>query len=222
MRRWNYREALGMDVVWPAPMLGSEAQSNLAHSLLFALPGTPVLRCGDEIGMGNDYFIRERDAVRTPMHWPHERQAGFPLNAKTALPVISKGPFACDEVSVAAQRRDPNSLFDWTARMIRLRKECPEIGWGTWTVLKAGSPCVLAHRYDWRVSSLIALHNFSDKRQEVRIRPGVEGGELLVNLIHDDERCARGNGTHRLSIEAHGYRWYGVAGQDALFRQGKA
>jgi maltose alpha-D-glucosyltransferase / alpha-amylase len=204
-----------------APMLGTKSLIELAYSLLFSLPGTPVLRYGDEIGMGDDLSLNEREAVRTPMHWSADHQAGFSLHETTVHPVITKGPFSCDQVNVTAQRRDENSLFNWTARMIRLRKECPEIGWGDWKILKAGSPCVLAMRYDWRGSSLVIVHNFSDKPQEVRIKPGVEGGERLVNLLASDESHAKGNGFHRLSLEAHGYRWYRAGELNHVLRHRK-
>jgi maltose alpha-D-glucosyltransferase/alpha-amylase len=204
-----------------APMLGSKARIELAYSMLFALPGTPVLRYGDEIGMGDDLSLTERDSVRTPMHWSEDENAGFSLNQKTVHPVISKGPFACDQVNVAMQRRDPNSLFNWTAQMIRLRKECPEIGWGDWKILKTGSPSVLAIRYDWRGSSLLIVHNFSDKPQEIRVKPGVEGGEKLVNLLASHDSQAQGNGFHRISLEAYGYRWYRVGALNFMLHHRK-
>ena len=204
-----------------APMLGSQPLIELAYSLLFALPGTPVLRYGDEIGMGDDLDLPEREAVRTPMHWSEDEQAGFSLHAKTVNPVISKGPYSCTEVNVAAQQRDPNSLFNWTARMIRLRKECPEIGWGEWTILKTGSPSVLAMRYDWLGSSLVLLHNLSDQPQEVRIHPGVEDSEVLVNLIHNDESRASGNGIHRLALESYGYRWFRAGSLNYVLKRRK-
>ena len=135
--------------------------------------------------------------------------------------MISKGPFACDQVNVATQRRDPNSLFNWTAQMIRLRKECPEIGWGDWKILKTGCPSVLAIRYDWRGSSLLVVHNFSDKPQEIRVKPGVEGGETLVNLLASHDSHAQGNGFHRLSLEAYGYRWYRVGALNFMLHHRK-
>ncbi len=204
-----------------APMLGSKARIELAYSMLFALPGTPVLRYGDEIGMGDDLSLPERESVRTPMHWSEDKNAGFSLHEKTVNPVISKGPFSCDEVNVAMQRRDENSLFNWTARMIRLRKECPEIGWGDWKILKTGSPSVLAIRYDWRDSSLLLIHNFSDKPQEIRVKPGVDGSETLVNLLASTDSHAKGNGFHRLSLEAYGYRWYRVGSLNFMLHSRK-
>ena len=115
-------------------------------------------------------------------------------------------------VNVAAQQRDPTSLFNWTARLIRLRKECPEIGWGTWTLLATGSPHVLALRHDWRGSSVLTLHNLSDQPQAVRVRPGVDGGDRLLDLLAEDESRARASGAHHLALPAFGYRWFRVGG----------
>ena len=120
------------------------------------------------------------------------------------------------------QRRDPESLFNWTAKMIRLRKECPEIGWGEWKILKSGSPCVLAMQYEWRSSSLVILHNFSDKPQEVKIRPKGDGADRLVNLLVNDESHSNEKGTHRIALEAHGYRWYRMGALNYTLKQSKA
>src|SRR5205823_2938193 len=117
-----------------APMLGNRAQFELAYSLMFSLPGTPVLRYGDEIGMGDNLSLPERNSVRTPMQWSDDAQGGFSVATKTILPVISKGPWNYERVNVEAQRRDLNSLLNWTERMVRLRKECPEFGWGDYRI----------------------------------------------------------------------------------------
>jgi maltose alpha-D-glucosyltransferase/alpha-amylase len=137
----------------------------LAYSLVFALPGSPVLRYGDEIGMGDDLSLKEREAVRTPMRWSDEPQAGFSLADKTVHPdpVVSEGIYNHTEVNVEAQRRDPNSLLNWTAHMIRLRKECPEVGWGEVTVSETGSDEVLAMCHEWRGNALVTVHNLGDK-----------------------------------------------------------
>src|SRR5688500_1876424 len=122
-----------------APMLGDRRHLELAYSVMFSLPGTPVIRYGDEIGMGDDQTLPERDAVRTPMQWSDEPQAGFSTASKIVHPVIADGVWDRRRVNVEEQPRDPKSLFTGTARMSRLRKECPEIGWGTWKLL-ATSP----------------------------------------------------------------------------------
>ena len=96
--------------------------------------------------------------------------------------------------------------------MIRVRKECPEIGWGQWTLLGTGSPHVLAIRYDWRGNSLIVVHNFTSRPQAIRLRPGVERGERIVDLLEESSSRARASGVHHLTLDAYGYRWFRVGG----------
>jgi maltose alpha-D-glucosyltransferase/alpha-amylase len=194
----------------PASMLGDPRLLRLAHSMMFSLPGTPVLRYGDEIGMGDDLSLKERDAVRTPMQWSSSPQAGFSTCDETIRPVISEGPFAHTRVNVESQRRDPDSLLNWTAGMIRLRKECPEIGWGAYTVLETKSPHVLGLRFDWRGNSLVTLHNFAGEPQRVQVDPAVEGGERLVNLLVEGRSNAASDGVHHLELAPYAYHWYRV------------
>lgn len=134
---------------------------------------------------------------------------------------VAKGPYRYDQLNVEKQRRDSGSLLSWTTRMIRLRNECPEIGWGDWKILPTGAPSVLALRYDWRGNSLVVVHNFDEKSQEVRIKPEVEGGQKLVSLLAQDASEADQNGIHRIALEAYGYRWYRVGDLNHILRRGK-
>ena len=109
---------------------GDRRRMELAYSLLFTLPGTPVIRYGDEIGMGDDLSLPERNCARTPMQWSNEPRGGFTKSDRPFLPVISGGPYGFEHVNAATQRRHPESLLNWTERIIRMRKEVPEIGWG--------------------------------------------------------------------------------------------
>jgi maltose alpha-D-glucosyltransferase/alpha-amylase len=199
-----------------APMLGERAQIELAYSLLFSLPGTPVLRYGDEIGMGDDLALKERNAVRTPMPWSNGPQAGFSTCARTIRPVLSRGPFGYKTVNVEAQRREDESLLNWMAAMIRLRKECPEIGWGEWSLVETHAPGVLGLHYSWKGNALVILHNFSSKPREVRLRLKDDRAAILTNLRHNDESRADDNRQHRIAVEAYGYRWYRVGRLDHL------
>ncbi len=201
------------------PMLGNRQQEEMANSLLFSLPGTPVLRYGDEIGMGDNLDLKERAAVRTPMQWSSSKHGGFSEAGQTVHPPIEDQEYGYQKVNVAAQRRDPNSLLNWTARMIRLRKECPEIGYGEWMILPADSPNVLALRYDWRGNSLITIHNFSAEAQSIRIKPGVAGSHTLCNLLVDDESKQDSKGVHKIDLEGYGYRWYRVGGMTHLLHR---
>src|SRR5690606_38918952 len=135
-------------------------------------------------------------------------------------PLIDEGPYSYQRVHVEDQRRDPDSLLNWMVHMIRVRKECPEIGWGDWEPLQTGNAAVLSKRYDWPGNSLVVLHNFSDQPQTVEIEPDVPGGELLVNLQAGERSRADEPGRHRLALDPYGYRWYRVGGlQHILVRQ---
>jgi maltose alpha-D-glucosyltransferase/alpha-amylase len=187
----------------PAPMLGDPRRLRLAYSLVLSLPGTPVLRYGDEIGMGDDLRLRERAAIRTPMQWSAERNAGFSVADSLVRPVIARGVYGYDVVNVEQQRRDPDSLLQWLARMIRLRKQCPEIGWGDSRVVPTGSSAVLALAFGWRGNTIVCVHNLEDSAREVKLRVG----GTLTNLIDVEELQSGRDGIHRFALEPYGYRW---------------
>jgi maltose alpha-D-glucosyltransferase / alpha-amylase len=205
-----------------APMLGGDQRRlELAYSLMFTLPGTPVIRYGDELGMGDDLRLKERACARTAMQWSDEPHAGFTKSEKPHTPVIDEGPYAYQHINAAIQRRDPESLLNWTERIIRMRKEVPEIGWGDFTVLKVRDPAVLALRYDWRNNSVLFLHNLNEQPREILVDPGVsrEQGKLLVNLLAENHSRANKSGKHRIMLEGYAYRWYRIGGLDYLLRR---
>jgi len=195
-----------------APMLGDRRRIELAYSLLFSLPGTPVLRYGDEIGMGDNLRLRERMAIRTPMQWSAGHQAGFSSADRTVAPVIQRGVYSADNVNVEQQWRDPSSLLRWTSRLIRARKACPEIGWGTWDIVPTRPPNVLAIEYAWRGTSLVCLHNLAGHPVEVSLRPSTDERGILANVITDEISTAGRDGVHRIDLDAYDYRWYRVGG----------
>jgi len=194
----------------PAPMLGDLRRLQLAYSIVLSLPGTPVLRYGDEIGMGDDLRLPERAAVRTPMQWSSRRNGGFSAASRLVRPVISRGVYGYEHVNVEEQRRDPASLLRWNERMIRLRKQCPEIGWGEWRLLPTRSNSILAIEYTWRGSTIVCLHNLSGQTREARVQAG---RETLANLVDVEELHATG-GVHRIALEPYGYRWYRAGAMD--------
>ena len=195
-----------------APMLnGDRRRLELAYSLLFALPGTPVIRYGDEIGMGDDLRLPERNCARTPMQWSTEPQAGFSRAKKLTLPVISRGPYSYERVNAADQRADSDSLLNWTERMIRMRKEVPEIGWGDFKVIDAGQPGVLALHYRWRNDEVLTIHNLRDDSVPARVHLPGEGGKTIVSLF-THERSVNERGRHEIMLKPYGYAWYRLGG----------
>lgn len=205
-----------------APMLGGDRRRlELAYSLMCTLPGTPVIRYGDELAMGDDLSLPERKCARTPMQWSTEPQAGFTKSDKACTPVIGEGPYGYQHVNAAKQRRDPNSMLNWTERIIRMRKEVPEVGWGDFKVIATGDPEIFVMRYDWRNNSVLFVHNLDEKPREVSFTVGLPGeaGKLLVNLLTEDHSRADGRGRHKLRMEGYGYRWYRAGGLDYLLKR---
>ncbi len=195
------------------PMLnGDRRRIELAYSLMMTLPGTPVIRYGDEIGMGDDLSLKERQCARTPMQWSSESQGGFSTNKKCVVRVIGRGAYGYERVNVADQRRDPNSLLNWMERIVRMRKEVPEIGWGDFEVLRTRKPDVLAIRYHWRGNSVVAVHNLNANPCDIVLNIGEErsGGVDLINLLSIDHSIPDQSGAHRILLEPYGYRWYRV------------
>ncbi|HUG60891.1 MAG TPA: alpha-amylase family protein [Methylomirabilota bacterium] len=202
-----------------APMFdGDKRRLELAYSLLFTLPGTPVIRYGDEIGMGDDLTLPERDSVRTPMQWSDEPQGGFTKSEKPVEPVISDDRYGYRKVNVAHQRRDPESLLNWVERCIRMRKEIPEIGWGRDQVVDVGHPSVFALRYDWRGNSVLFIHNLCEDPCPIRFRvDGSDGRPAdLIDVLDHGHSSPDEDGCHAVTMEPYGYRWYRIGGLDYL------
>ncbi|MDP9034367.1 MAG: alpha-amylase family protein [Myxococcota bacterium] len=203
-----------------APMLGGDRRRiELAYSLMFTLPGTPVVRYGDELGMGDDIELEERNSVRTPMQWSTEPNAGFSKAKKTVLPVIDRGPYGFEHVNAADQRRDVDSLLNWTERIIRMRKEVPELGWGDFAVVEAGNPAVLALRYEWRNNAVLVIHNLGDSPVEAELHLAGERGKRLISLLSNEHSIADAAGRHRIVLGGYGYRWYRVGGLDYILQR---
>jgi trehalose synthase len=198
-------------------MLDDPRRIRMAYSLLFSLPGTPVLFYGEEIGMAENLAIEGRMSVRSPMQWTDERNGGFSKARPSRLrrPVV-EGRFGPLAVNVATQRRDPDSLLSWMERLIRRRRETPELGWGTWKVLKTNAPSVLAHRCDWEGRSVVAVHNLGDQPCEVRVSLGdVPENAKLDDLL--DERGALREiegGSIELKMDGYGFRWFRIHAPD--------
>ncbi|HEX2167438.1 MAG TPA: alpha-amylase family protein [Longimicrobiales bacterium] len=204
-----------------APMLGDREHEELAYSVLFSLPGTPVIRFGDELRMGDDLTREERAAVRTPMQWADEPNAGFSTAAETSDPVIDEGVWSYRHVNVAEQRRDPDSFLNWMARMIRVRKECPEIGLGEWTIIETGAAGVLAMCYRWRGNAVLVLHNFAESPHELELRLEDGDSDRLSDLLKDEELNADEDGAIRVPLDALDYRWFRVGGLDYAVKRSR-
>jgi maltose alpha-D-glucosyltransferase/alpha-amylase len=200
-----------------APMLGGDQRLvELAFSLLFSLPGTPVLWYGDEIGMGDDLSRPERESVRSPMQWSARANSGFSSAGSKQLvkPVISDGPYGFEHVNVEAQQREATSLLNRVERLIRTRKECREFGWGSVEALKVAEPSVLAHCCHWEGhGTVLAVHNLSSEARLVTLDLGRYGAERLSDLLGGQDPHPIEQGTCRLLLDGHGYHWFRMGEQ---------
>ncbi|MEV4713074.1 alpha-amylase family protein [Micromonospora sp. NPDC049374] len=193
-----------------APMLGNDRRRiELAYSLQFSLRGTPVLRYGEEIGMGEDLSLDGREAIRTPMQWSNQVNAGFSTaeSEKLVRPVIDKGEFGYEKVNVTLQRRDRTSLLAWFERMIRTLREAPEIGCGSTTHVDVPMPPgVLAHRADGPTGTMVFLHNLGTTDAEVDLSQLQPEADLPIDVLADRNYDDVGK-LDKLQLSGHGYRW---------------
>ncbi|UER55500.1 trehalose synthase [Kineosporiaceae bacterium SCSIO 59966] len=195
------------------PMLdGDPRRVRMVYSLLFSLPGTPVLYYGEEIGMGEDLDAPGRHAVRTPMQWTAEENAGFSTAPARRLvsPVVTGG-FGPQHVNVADQKRDPDSLWSFITRLAQRYRQCPELGWGAYEILEQPHAQVLAHRCTWDDASVVALHNLGPDPVTVPLRLGDVGpGCTLADLLQDGGCEIAEDGTAEVLLDGYGFRWLRV------------
>ncbi|MCC8360394.1 alpha-amylase family protein [Salinimicrobium sediminilitoris] len=193
-----------------ASMLGNDRKKmELAHSLLFTIPGTPVLRYGEEIGMGEDLSMEGRSSVRTVMQWANDRNGGFSTAPTENLirNVISGGDFGYEKVNVNDQLRDPDSFLTWISKAIDYRKEFAEFGWGRNHVIDTGNPHVLGHYTKSEKGMGVAFHNFSGKEITIKLEVDKELFKDVVDVFgniryenFDPEKA-------EVKLTPYGYRW---------------
>ncbi len=200
------------------PMLdGDPRRVRMVYSLLFSLPGTPVLFYGEEIGMGEELSAGDRLAVRTPMQWDQSKNAGFSLAAPSRLPgKIPSGSYGPDLVNVSDQQTDPDSLLNFVSTLALTYRHCPELGWGNFEVLDQPHVGVLAHRCSWGEESLVLLHNFgADAITVPLVFEGLEPGTALVDLLGPGRTEPDERGRCELTLDGYGYRWLRVSRHDS-------
>jgi maltose alpha-D-glucosyltransferase/alpha-amylase len=194
----------------PPMVNGDRRYIELIYSLLFTLPGIPLIRYGEEIGMGDDLSLPDRDSVRTPMQWTDAPNGGFSTapSGRLSKPVIAEGEYGYQHVNVAAQQRVSESLLNWFDRAIRIRKQCPEFGWGRWVIIDTDEPSVFAHSCQWNGKMVVAVHNLSNQPCTVTLKFSCD--RPLVDLFGDCQ-YEPWQGASALALEAYGYRWLRAA-----------
>jgi len=193
-----------------APLAGTRRQLELLNSLLFSLPGTPVLYYGDEIGMGDDYHLDDRNGVRTPMQWTSGRNAGFSEGSRRRLymPLIVDPEYHFERVNVAAQAANPSSLLSWTKQIIALRRRHPALVRGTFEVVPTSNRHILAYRREHEDETIVAVANLSRHAQWCELELAPDAGRRVVELFGGTEFPALTGRPYPLVVGAHSFLWF--------------
>jgi maltose alpha-D-glucosyltransferase / alpha-amylase len=194
-----------------APLLdGGRDEIELMHAILFSLPGSPVLYYGDEIGMGDNVYLGDRDGVRTPMQWTGDRNGGFSRTdfARLYLPPLMDPVFGYQAVNVEAQLRSPTSLLRWLRRLIELRKEHPVFGLGDYTALRPENPRIFAHSRSYEGDTVLCVHNLARSAQAVELDLSRWEGKVPVEMSGRTAFPRIGSLPYLLTLGARGFFWF--------------
>jgi maltose alpha-D-glucosyltransferase/alpha-amylase len=192
-----------------APMLGGDRRRlELAYSLLLTMPGTPVIRYGEEIGMGDNLDLPEREAIRTPMQWDDTPGAGFSRAdpSQFTAPLIAEGPYGYRRVNVTSQRLDPHGLLTWFERILHALRECEEVGGGHYEVIDAGPGHVLVHRATGPLGTTLFVHNLADQPCRLQLGSQRVAGQRPLNFFADSD-YGPGVDLDAVEVAGYGYRW---------------
>jgi maltose alpha-D-glucosyltransferase/alpha-amylase len=201
-----------------APLLDNgRDEIELVHAILFSLPGSPVLYYGDEIGMGDNVYLGDRDSVRTPMHWTGDRNAGFSRAdfAQLYLPPLMDPVTGYQAVNVEAQLRSPTSLLRWLHRFIALRKEHPVFGLGTYEPLAPDNPRVFAHVRRYEEDIVLCVHNLARSAQAVTLDLAEFAGMVPEEVLGGAAFPVVTADRYLLTLGPRGFYWFQLRRPDA-------
>ncbi|GAC1464586.1 MAG: maltose alpha-D-glucosyltransferase [Chloroflexota bacterium] len=196
-----------------APLLdNSRPKLELFMSLLLSLPGTPVLYYGDEIGMGDNFYLIDRDGVRTPMQWSGDRNAGFSRADfnQLHLPPIMDPVYGYQAINVEAQLRNPSSLLQWSRQHIAIRRAWPVFGEGEFEALEPANPVIFAFLRSQGEIIVLCVNNLSHLAQPVELDLSHFSGRTPVELIGNVEFPAIGELPYLLTLAPYGVYWFSL------------
>jgi maltose alpha-D-glucosyltransferase / alpha-amylase len=194
-----------------APLLDNDGERiKLMNSLLLSMPGTPIIYYGDEIGMGDNFFLGDRNGVRTPMQWSPDRNAGFSRAdpQQLFLPPIMDPIYGYEAVNVEAQQRDRSSLLNWMKRMLQVRKASQAFGRGTLKFIRPGNRKVLVYLREYDGDTILCVCNLSRSAQPVEIALTEYKGTVPIELLGSTPFPPVGEMPYFLTLPAYGFYWF--------------
>ncbi|WP_439551056.1 maltose alpha-D-glucosyltransferase [Falsiroseomonas sp.] len=202
-----------------APLMERDRRRiELMNGLLLSMPGTPVIYYGDEIGMGDNVYLRDRDGVRTPMQWSPDRNGGFSRAdpAALVLPVIQDATYGYQAVNVETQSRDAHSLLNWTRRMLAVRRRTRAFGRGVMRLLYPGNRKVLAYVREWEGEVALCVFNLSRAAQAVELDLAAHLGRVPVEMLGGTPFPPIGPLPYQLTLPPYAFHWFLLAEGAAL------
>jgi maltose alpha-D-glucosyltransferase/alpha-amylase len=193
-----------------APLLENDRRKiEAANSILFTLPGSPIISYGDEIGMGDNIWLDDRNGVRTPMQWNSDTSTGFSEAAPDVFyaPVIDAAPYDPEHVNVQDQQADPNSLFSMIKKMVAIRKQYKAFGWGSFRWMDAGTTAVAAYLREYGDERILIINNLSDQIQSIVIQISHVKNIHPVDILSDRQLRALESNHLALTLAPYRYLW---------------
>jgi len=193
-----------------APLLDNDRRKiELAYSLLFTLPGSPVIYYGDEIGMGDNIWLDDRNGVRTPMQWSDDHNAGFSAAPTESLysTLIDEGEFGYSQINVRSQKQDPNSLLNWIRNCLEIRRQNPGFSRGDLYILPCNNKSILAFLRESEHQILLILHNLSPETQRFTLDLSRFSGFDLVDLFQNEEAVLISSPEYHFELSPRTYQW---------------
>jgi maltose alpha-D-glucosyltransferase/alpha-amylase len=202
-----------------APLLeNSRDQIELFHAMLLSLPGTPIIYYGDEMGMGDNFYLGDRDGVRTPMQWTGDRNAGFSRAdfAQLYLPPLLDPVYGYQAVNVEAELRDQSSFLQWFRRLLAVRKQHPVMGLGSFTVLHPDNPAIFAYVRTLRTDIVLVANNLSARAQAAELDLSDYEGLYPVELLGRERFPRIGTFPYLLTFGPHSFYWFQLVDEESL------
>jgi maltose alpha-D-glucosyltransferase/alpha-amylase len=202
-----------------APLLDNDRnKTQLLNSLLFTLPGTPIIYYGDEIGMGDNIHLGDRNGVRTPMQWSADRNAGFSRVDAGQLysPAITDPVYGYQTVNVEAQLRASSSFLHWMRRLIAARKRSRVLGRGSLRFLQPVNTRILAHLREYAGEAMLAVHNLANSVQPVELDLQEFRGAVPTEMLGGARFPAIGERPYFLSLAPYGFYWFRLDRPESL------
>jgi maltose alpha-D-glucosyltransferase/alpha-amylase len=194
-----------------APLLeNSRDQMELFHAMLLSLPGTPIIYYGDDIGMGDNIYLGDRDGVRTPMHWSADRNAGFSRSdfAQLYLPLLMDPVYGYERANVEAEQRNPNSFLQWFRRLLAVRKQHPVFGFGSFEVLHPTSAAIFAYIRKYNDDVVLCVNNLAGRAQAAELDLSPYEGMYPIELLGRERFPRIGELPYLLTFGPHSFYWF--------------